>query len=307
MEGRYYDYTIWNNGDPRGEVHGHLPRDYSTDVIGAKALHDIATTPGRSSLFAFVSFYGVHAPTTPAPRHLQDPDCAKIRPWHPSSYNEKDVTDKPAYVQARPLLTDPGYGLVATCRTLLAVDQWVGAVRAELEESSRFDNTLFVLTSDNGMNAGAHRLLAKSTPYATQVPFFMSWRNGLGGTARRFSQRVSNIDLAPTICDFAGCSMGPYPNGQQHPDGRSFARVLTGDRASMGRDALVEDMPAGRTTSRRGTRPRRPVGRPSQASGARRRRRAAASGTTSSTTPVNASCTTFRTAPAGGGARVSPE
>jgi arylsulfatase A-like enzyme len=245
MAGGYYDYTIWNDGDPDGEEHGRRPRDYSTDVIGAKVLAHIRSAPRNASLATFASWFSVHGPMLPAPRHADEPECATIDPWKPANYNEPDVSDKPAYIRSLPRLNKPAYDLVATCRMMLSVDEWVGAIRAELESQGRFRNTVFVITSDNGMNAGAHRMLGKSTPYATQVPFFMRWDKGLGSTSREFGQRLSNIDLAPTICELAGCEMGPYPNGQQHPDGRSFAGVLLGSEPSMGRDALLEDMPDG--------------------------------------------------------------
>lgn len=245
MAGGYYGYTIWNDGDPAGEEHGTEPADYSTDVIASKALWDIAHTPRSRGLFAWIAPVAPHAPTTPAPRHANDTRCAGIQSWRPANYNERDVSDKPAYVRSASLLGEPAYDLVDTCRTLLAVDELVGAVRAELERQHRLENTILVLTSDNGMNAGAHRLLSKSTPYATQVPFFMSWPGIRGADGGAIRERLSNIDLAPTICDIAGCAMGPYPNGQSRPDGRSFAGLLQGIDGGPARDALLEDMPAG--------------------------------------------------------------
>ena len=245
MSGGYYDYTIWNDGDPDGEEHGSQPADYSTDVIGRKALDHLAHAPRSRSLFAWIAPFATHGPNSPPPRYRNDAACATIAPWSPPNYNELNVSDKPGYVQARSLLGAPGYDLVAECRALRAVDDLVGAVTAELDHQGRLEDTLMILTSDNGMNYGAHRLNGKVTPYATQVPFFMSWPNRLGTEPRAIRERLSNIDLAPTICDLAGCSMGPYPNGQTRPDGRSFARLLLGLDDSMDRDALLEDMPDG--------------------------------------------------------------
>ncbi len=243
--GAYYHYTIWNDGHRVGEQHGGRPDDYSTDVITAKAVADIRRTAPSERIFAWLAPNAVHGPTTPAARHLRDPRCASIPSWRPANYDEGDVSDKPAFVRSKSSLDAPAYDLVDECRTLLAVDDAVGAVREELARQDRLDDTLLVLTSDNGMNAGAHRLLGKSTPYATQVPFFVSWPGVLGTGGDMVAERVSNIDLAPTICDLAGCALGPYPNGQRQADGRSFASLLLGTGAGPGRDALLEDMPAG--------------------------------------------------------------
>ena len=83
-------------------------------------------------------------------------------------------------------------------------------------ETGRLDNTLFVYSGDNGMNMGEHRLVNKSAPYVTQIPFLASWPARLGTTPRAVTERVQNIDFAPTICELAGCTLGPFPNGQAH-------------------------------------------------------------------------------------------
>jgi arylsulfatase A-like enzyme len=134
---------------------------------------------------------------------------------------------------------------VPTCRTMLSVDDLVRGVRNKLARYRNLDDALIVLTSDNGMNAGAHRLLGKGTPYATGVSFFVSWPGRLGVQPRTIDERLSNIDLAPTLCEIAGCRLGPYPNGQRRPDGRSFASLLTGQAGPIGRDAMLESMTAG--------------------------------------------------------------
>jgi len=244
MEPGYYDYRVWSNGKPVPQIHGDDPADYFTDVARRKALSAIRQAPAGQPLFGFVSIYAPHGPTIPAPRHLDDPGCEAVPAWAPSNYDEKDVSDKPAYVRSQPRLKERGFDLTDVCGTLLAVDDLVGAVREELAEQGRLANTMLVLTSDNGMNFGAHRLSRKSTPYATQVPLMVSWPAALGSKARRVSQPVVNIDLAPTICELAGCKMGPYPNGQPDPDGHSLVPLLL-SRGDVGRDAFITDMPDG--------------------------------------------------------------
>jgi hypothetical protein len=125
---------------------------------------------------------------------------------------------------------------------LLAVDDLVGRVRDELVASGRYGNTLLIYTGDNGMLFGEHRLVGKSAPYQTQIPFLVSWPD-LGTTPRTISERVQNIDLAPTLCKLAGCTLGPYPNGQAKPDGISFAELLLGRVGSLLRDAVLEELP----------------------------------------------------------------
>jgi N-acetylglucosamine-6-sulfatase len=245
MEGGYFDYRMWNDGAPGGQLFGSAATDYSTDVIKTKVLAHIRDAPADTPLFAFISVFAPHGPRQPAPRHESSATCTTIPAWAPPNYNEADVSDKPAWLRAKPMQSAPAYDLVSTCRTMLSVDDLVRGVRNKLARYRNLDDTLIVLTSDNGMNAGAHRLLGKGTPYATGVSFLVSWPGRLGSRSRTVDERLSNIDLAPTLCEIAGCELGPYPNGQQRPDGRSFASLLTGQADSIGRDAVLESMIAG--------------------------------------------------------------
>jgi arylsulfatase A-like enzyme len=119
----------------------------------------------------------------------------------------------------------------------------VGALVAELRAGGRLRNTLLIFSSDNGINAGAHRRGGKATPYATQVPFLVSWEARLAPGHPDIGVRIHNIDLAPTLCAIAGCRLGPYPNGQARPDGVSFAAHLGGPGKPVRRAALITDMP----------------------------------------------------------------
>jgi N-acetylglucosamine-6-sulfatase len=232
----YWDYDLWVDGSR--VVYGHNDSDYSTDVLAAKAVSLIRSTPASKPLFAWIAPFGPHSPTAPAPRHKGVP-CAAGR-WEPPSWNEADVSDKPAYVRSRPLVKS--VGRAGICRTLLSVDDLVGRVRDELVASGRYGNTLFIYMGDNGMLFGEHRLSSKSAPYQTQIPFLVSWPDRLGITPRTISERVQNIDVAPTLCVLAGCTLGPYPNGQAKPDGISFAGLLLGQVGSLSRDAVLEEL-----------------------------------------------------------------
>ena len=239
----YYDYSILEDGDPTPERHGHAPSDYSTDVLREKALAQLRSAPRNQPVLLWVAPYGPHSPNRPAPRYAS----TRCQPpaWAPPSYDEADVSDKPAYVRAAPRLRASAYDLVITCRTLLAVDDLVGALRSELKAESRWRDTLFVFAGDNGMTVGAHRLVGKAAPYATDVPLLLSWPAQLGNRSRRIDARLQNIDLAPTLCEIAGCQLGPYPNGQARPDGVSFAPLLLDSGPAPSRPAVLDEMLVG--------------------------------------------------------------
>jgi arylsulfatase A-like enzyme len=235
--GAYYDYTLWSNGTPRR--HGHRPRDYSTDVIADLAVRSLKRAPDDQPLFAWIAPYAMHKPWVIAPRHRQARGCTLPR-WKPPGYMEADVSDKPAYVRSRRVKQEGGYQLKRICRGLLSVDQLVARVARTLRELERLDNTVLILTADNGMTFGSQRILDdKKSPYASQVPLHVRWPRVLGWDPPDVIERVQNIDLAPTLCDIAGCRLGPYPTGQARPDGRSFLKLLTGQREALDREAVL--------------------------------------------------------------------
>jgi arylsulfatase A-like enzyme len=61
----------------------------------------------------------------------------------------------------------------------------------------------------------------------------------MGTSPRKVKERVENIDLAPTLCELAGCQLGPYPTGQAKPDGRSFAPILLGTSKILWRGSVL--------------------------------------------------------------------
>jgi arylsulfatase A-like enzyme len=236
----YYDYDLYvgDAGADASPVHyGIDAADYSTDVIAARATELIRSAPAAEPIFAWVVPFGIHTPTAPAPRYATA-DCSPLR-WEPPNWHEEDVSDKPAYVQTQLLgVGTQGANLQRECRSLLAVDDLVAAVRDALVDTGRLDNTILVYGGDNGMLLGEHRLPGKAAPYQTTVPFFISWPALAVGVV---SERAQDVDFAPTICDLVGCTMGPYADGAVSPDGVSFAALLLGG-AAPARDAVLEEM-----------------------------------------------------------------
>jgi arylsulfatase A-like enzyme len=243
-QGKYFYYQI-RDRDGGITQHKTEPQDYSTDVIADLAVQRIREAPDEQPLFTVIAPYTPHVPNLPAPRHVGDPRCADIEPWAPPNYDEVDVSDKPAYVRDAPPLGDGGFDLTAHCESLLAVDELVGRVGEVLEDEGRLDDTLFVFVADNGMTWGEHRRVAKVTPYATPQPVYAAWPAGRGSEPRDDATTLSMIDLAPTFCELAGCEMGPYPNGQERPDGVSFAALLADEPFPYLRPSLLHTVPTG--------------------------------------------------------------
>ena len=235
MTGFFTNYTLFTK-------QGLLsPPEHSTQMIADRAVAHITETPAEQPIFAILSIYNTHAPHIPLPAFNDDPRCASMPPWNPPNYNEADVSDKPGYVRERPLYPYPdGWPLEQMCEEMLGVDWAVDRVVDELAAQGRLDNTLLVFSADNGMDWGSHRLELKQTPYSVPIPLYFSWPARWGSGSRTIDAYVSNIDLAPTLCVYAGCTLGPFPGGQVGPDGVSLRPLLEGTARNLTRDALLE-------------------------------------------------------------------
>jgi arylsulfatase A-like enzyme len=117
--------------------------------------------------------------------------------------------------------------------TVAAVDEGVGEILDYLAESGLSDNTIVVYTSDQGFYLGEHGWFDKRfiyeeslrTPLLIQLPGRMA-----AGEARQ--AMVQNIDLAPTMLDYAGL---PIPAEIQ---GRSLRAVAEGRPVSDWRNSI---------------------------------------------------------------------
>src|SRR5262249_4837998 len=138
----------------------------------------------------------------------------------PPSFDEADVSDKPAAIRSRPPL---GAGQVAALtssyrlrlESLLAVDDGVGRVVAGLPAAPALRDTMIVFTSDNGWLQGEHRIADQKLFFyepAVRVPLVIRGP-GVPRNAH-LAQPVANIDLAPTIAAVAHATPGRVEDGR---------------------------------------------------------------------------------------------
>jgi N-acetylglucosamine-6-sulfatase len=243
---RFYGYTLNENG--RLVTY---ERRYQTDLYAEKAARIIGRrAPLAKPFYLSVAFLAPHsggprepddpvgqATPVPAPRHRNDFASEPLP--RPPGFNEQNVSDKPIGIRNRPLLTRTRIRQIREnyqqrLESLLAVDQAVGRIVAALRRAGELDDTLIVFTSDNGFFHGEHRVPSgKVLLYepSIRVPLIMRGPGIPAGL--RLSQRVANIDLAPTIVDAAGATPARVM------DGRSLLPVIADPGVPLGRDLLV--------------------------------------------------------------------
>ncbi|MSO42191.1 MAG: hypothetical protein EXQ70_09935 [Solirubrobacterales bacterium] len=227
-----YGYTLNENG---GVVHyGSTPdvvdpATYQTDVYSAKAEQVIRSrAPSSQPFFLWVT------PTAPHGEGQGLCDCAGDNPRaaprdqgryaaepvpRPPSFNEADVSDKPAEIQNITLMNQNQLDALdaryrARLEAVVAIDDMVANVVDTLKQQGELDNTLIVYTSDNGFFHGEHRIRSGKVRHYTEsseVPLVMRGPGVPSGQQR--NQLVANIDLAPTILDYARADPGRRSTG----------------------------------------------------------------------------------------------
>jgi N-acetylglucosamine-6-sulfatase len=236
----YTNYDLNVNGTIQ---HYTGDANYSTTVLGNAAANFIRTTPGPT--FTYFAPYAPHNPAKPEEKY-KNLYPGQLPEGQSPAFNEKDVSDKPAYIQARDRLSrDDKQKLYEfrrnQVRTLRSVDDSVGTIFQALQDSGKLSNTIIFFLSDNGIQEGEHRWKSKRVPYeeSIHVPFLVRYdplTSGLPVNARDTSHLVLNIDLAPTIEQLAG--IGPTPM-----DGMSLVPLLDGSATSWRQKFLVEHLP----------------------------------------------------------------
>jgi arylsulfatase A-like enzyme len=246
---QYYGTMLNENGS----LHTY-PGRYSTDLYARKAEALIRrAADDERPFFLFVGFLAPHAggprelddpvglaTPVPAARHRELFAAEPLPPQVRAAFSERDMSDKPAYLRARPPIAPEQEEAIEEnyrqrLESLLAVDEAVVSIIRTLRTEDELDNTLVIFTSDNGFFHGEHRMPSeKMLAYepSIRVPLVMRGPGVPAGAERR--QLVTNADLAPTILDVADAT----PTKPQ--DGSSLLPLLANPRLEWGRDLLIE-------------------------------------------------------------------
>lgn len=258
--GDYWRTRINDNGRVRD-----LSGTYSTDAyaeIAGDMVRDASAQP--DPFFLVVSFFGPHTGTRVtatadggtsvevlrvaeyAPRHARlYPNAVAPRT---RAFNEPRVEDKPALIQrfyGEPLTASEVAAIDARWRSELravaAVDEAVTSIREDLAAAGELDNTVIIFTSDNGFMHGEHRVPSlKYVPYrqSREVPLYIAAPDARRGAT--YNGITANIDLAPTILDYAqaapiapvdGMSLRPAAVAGTRPAGHGRPVLLYGGMA----------------------------------------------------------------------------
>jgi len=203
----YTGFTFNENGSDQKAPSG----EYQTDFLTTKALEYLRRTEEKDDqpFFLMVAPYAPHNRAAPASRHASM-FGGRGAPRTPA-FDEGDVSDKPRHVRRIPPYTSATVNAVDSeyrnvLRSVQAVDEMIEKVVQALTAQGELENTAIIFMADNGVSMGAHRFWDKTAPYAESLDIPMYVRVPGGPRGVTLPHLVANIDVAPTILDWAGVS-----------------------------------------------------------------------------------------------------
>jgi len=218
-QGRYFDCSFEVNGQATPTV-GWID-DVSTDYAEG-FIRDHQTQP----FLLVLGFKTCHGPFEPPPRHAATYTGEQARAVPnlavPAIYRQGEAPGKRA-ASNEPAATGRAKTNLGMFRGITAIDENVGRLLKLLDELQLANDTMVVFASDNGYYLGEHDLGDKRSAYeeSLRIPLLVRYPR-LGKKGRLVDQIALNIDLAPTLLDFAGVTV------PKEMHGRSWRPLLEG-------------------------------------------------------------------------------
>ncbi len=234
--GHYFKYPMFEDGQMVDK------ENYVTDEITKGALRFLdSQKESENPFYLDVHYTAPHSPWTKE-NHLEEDwklydDC----PFQ----STPDLPLHPDQIATAPLGSEPEKrreNLTGYYASITALDRGVGQIIAKLEEMGVYENTLFIFSSDNGMNMGHHGIWGKGNgtfpmnmyDTSVKIPMIVSMPSvvpeGVVSTGL-FSQ----YDLFPTLLEMAGVNQ---PEDVTMP-GSSFADILRGKKPADDKSGAV--------------------------------------------------------------------
>ncbi len=233
-QGKYFD-TEWNvNGRGSKVIPG-----YYTTIVTDMALDWLARDHSGKPWALCIGHKAPHSFYTPEEKYAHTFDKVAV-PYPDTAFSLKD---KPAWMTERLYTWHGIYGPLFEWRkkfpddrpeavkdfenmvhgywgTILSVDDSVGRLFKQLEQSKQLDNTVIVFMGDNGLLEGEHGMVDKRTAHeaSLRIPLLVRYP-GLG-KAKVIPQQALTVDVAPSLLELCGAK--PLENIQ----GKSWVKLV---------------------------------------------------------------------------------
>ena len=259
-QGRTIDPDIFEDGRL------HRVEGYITDLLTDRAV-DFINSERDNPFMLYIGHKAVHPDARQFDDGSVDPDYPRAyipAPRHRGSYEEEMYPRQPNVVRSADALEDKpalrrslnmrdapamakefafmlDYGtseetIRRRAEMVMSVDESLGRLMAALEQNGELDNTMIMFTSDNGFFFGEHWLSQeRRLPYeeSVRMPLLLRYP-ALANAGSSIGGLASSIDIAPTVLDIGGATIG------DHVQGRSLVPLLQASSADWRDSVLIE-------------------------------------------------------------------
>ncbi|MEP4079048.1 sulfatase [Haloferula sp.] len=195
--------------------------DFLTDKLTDAAIDFLDSTKRDQPFLMYFSYYTLHGPIMSPPELV-----AKYKKKAEGFDNKKNEDLNPKRA-----------GMVES------LDNSIGRIMAKLEELGVAENTVVILTGDNGgdnqkTSGGLRDFKGYSHEGGVREPFLVKWPGKIAAESR-CDEMVIGTDFYPTMLEMAGLPLRP----DEHRDGVSILPLLTGKTKDLERDELYWHYP----------------------------------------------------------------
>lgn len=226
-----YSYTMSGGSrsytDPEMYLNGQKVQEtgYLTELMTKRANEFLDQQKAGAPFFLSIGYLNPHTPYAGHPQKYYDMyqnTRFDTIGWEPPASNA---------LREKELLKDIIGNNRRHAASVSALDDQIPVLLKKLTEKGLRDNTLIIVTGDNGFLLGRHGLWSKghaSDPInmyeeVMQVPMIWNWLGKVPPEAVR-PELISFYDFLPTVCEAAGVT----PPADRNLAGRSYLPIVTG-------------------------------------------------------------------------------
>ncbi|OGV66999.1 MAG: hypothetical protein A2498_11170 [Lentisphaerae bacterium RIFOXYC12_FULL_60_16] len=185
------------------------PGAHSTDLFAGAAVDFLKQRTAQDPFFLYVAFMAPHDPRSMPERFMQQYDPQTI--GLPPNFRAEHAIDTGALrIRDEQLAASPRQPdeirrhLHEYYAMITHLDEGIGHILDALRDSGRWDHTVIVVASDNGLAVGQHGLMGKQSVYehSVRVPLILAGPGVPAGQDREAPVYLS--DLFPTLAEMAG-------------------------------------------------------------------------------------------------------
>jgi len=212
------------------------PGIHSTELLTDTAINYLMGHSADKPFYLYLAYLAPHDPRTMPDKFkkLYNPEKISLpsnyMECHPFPFGVENIRDETLTAQPR-VETEIRKHLVEYYAMVTHLDFEIGRILDTLKNNRLLEDTIIIVTGDNGLAVGSHGLMGKQNLYdhSVRVPLIFSGPDIPKG--KKIDNFVYLLDIYPTICELCGLTI------PESVEGRSFAAMFK-DPSFITRDTL---------------------------------------------------------------------